>query len=174
MGLAEHRQQGPYIYTLYKETLSLPEQVVAALFSTGFIAGAVSATFAGGLADKHGRKAACLAFCVIYSASCLSILSSNLVILFIGRALGGISTTLLYSAFEAWMVAEFHRRELDKAGAQLSSIFGTMTTLSSIVAIAAGVVSEWLVSLTGTRKAPFMASIACLAVAFPVISRYWV
>lgn len=166
--------QGPYIYTLYKETLSLPEKVVAALFSTGFIAGAGSATFVGSMADRYGRKRACLAFCVIYSGSCLSVLSSNLFVLFLGRALGGISTTLLYSVFETWMVAEFHRRELEKKGAQLSSIFGTMTTLSSIVAIFAGVFSEWLVAVTNTKKAPFMASIACLVVAFPVISSYWV
>ena len=152
----------------------MPERVVAALFSTGFIAGAGSAAFVGSLADKYGRKAACLAFCVIYSASCLSVLSSNIFILFLGRALGGISTTLLYSVFETLMVAEFHRRDLEKAGAQLSSIFGMMTTLSSIVAIVAGVLSEWLVAVTGTRKTPFMASIACLAVAFPVISKYWV
>ena len=128
----------------------------------------------GSLADRHGRKNACLAFCVVYSASCLSVLSSDLFVLFFGRALGGISTTLLYSVFETWMVSEFHRRDLESKGAQLSSIFGTMTTLSSIVAIVAGVFGEWLVAATGTRKAPFMASIACLAMAFPVIMRYWV
>ncbi|KAI7534193.1 hypothetical protein KC331_g12691 [Hortaea werneckii] len=52
--------QGPYIYTLYHDAKALPEPTVAALFTTGFIAAAVSASFVGSLADRYGRKAACL------------------------------------------------------------------------------------------------------------------
>src|SRR5216117_848994 len=70
-------RQGPYLYPLYKQTLQLPEHVVAALFSTGFISGAVSATFVGNLADRYGRRRACLSFCVIYSLSCLMTLSPD-------------------------------------------------------------------------------------------------
>ncbi|RMY57362.1 hypothetical protein D0865_03152 [Hortaea werneckii] len=42
--------QGPYIYTLYHDAKALPEPTVAALFTTGFIAAAVSASFTENLA----------------------------------------------------------------------------------------------------------------------------
>ena len=91
-----------------------------------------------------------------------------------GRFLGGIGTTLLFSVFETWMVADFHRLQLSEAGVELSSFLGTMTTLNSIVAVVAGMVSQLLVFYTDTTRAPFMAAIICLVVAFQAILRSWV
>lgn len=56
----------------------------------------------------------------------------------------------------------------------LGGIFSAMTILNSLVAICAGVLAEWLVGLAGTAKAPFLASIGCLSVAFVAISKFWV
>jgi MFS family permease len=147
---------------------------VAALFMTGFVSAALSAAFTGSLADKYGRRYACLACCVLYSASCLTTLFNDLIILFIGRILGGISATLIYSVFESWMVTEYHRRDLVKSSLSLSSMFGLMTTLNSIVAIVAGLVGQLAVSVTGTKSSPFMASIPCLGLAFWVMLKNWV
>jgi predicted acyltransferase len=80
----------------------------------------------------------------------------------------------MYSAFESWMVTEYHKRHLDKTGTSLSSMFGLMATLNSIVAILAGVSSEKLVQVTGTKRSPFMASAGLLAVAFVIIWFFWV
>ncbi|KAL8974909.1 MAG: hypothetical protein Q9197_000849 [Variospora fuerteventurae] len=165
--------QGPFIYTLYKDEKKLPEEIVARLFTTGFLAGAVSALFVGSLADKLGRKNACLAYCAITSLSCLSVLSNNISVLFAGRALGGLGTTLMYTVFEAWMVTEYNQRGLERTSLKLSTIFGRMITLSSVVAVLAGLVGQVLVSWTGTKCAPFVASIACLAPASLIISRKW-
>ncbi|KAI9826614.1 MAG: hypothetical protein M1832_006210 [Thelocarpon impressellum] len=165
--------QGPYVYALYKDEMGFAESTIAALFTTGFLSGAISGYFVGSLADRHGRRMACLLFCCTYSLACFSTLSISPPVLFVGRVFGGLSTSLMYSAFESWMVTEFHNRGLAEKGASLSGIFGTMTTMNSIVAIVAGVVSEWLVELTGTKRAPFMASAMCLAVAFWVMWTYW-
>jgi MFS family permease len=165
---------GPYVYSLYKNEFGLKEEIVAALFTTGFLSGGISGYFVGQFADKYGRKGACLVFCVTYSIACFSTLMPNLFVLFFGRVFGGLSTSLMYSAFDSWMVTEYHKRHLDQAGTSLSSMFGTMTTVNSIVAILSGVFSEWLVQFTGTRKAPFMASAALLAIAFWVIWVFWV
>ncbi len=75
----------------------------------------------------------------------------------------------MYSTFESWMITEYHRRQIEKARTSLSSMFGIMTTLNSIVAIFAGVFSEWLVQVTNTKRAPFMASAGLLTIAFWVI-----
>jgi hypothetical protein len=56
----------------------------------------------------------------------------------------------------------------------MSGMFSMMTTLNSLVAICAGIIAEWLVSTTGTAKAPFLASIGCLMVSFVAISKHWV
>lgn len=151
----------------------LPEETVAFLFLIGFIAAGVSASFVGGLADRYGRKTACLAYCAIYSLSCATLLTDNIYVLFFGRILGGICGTILWSVFESWMVAEFNQLMLEDSDPILSSIFSTMTTSNTCVAIGAGIFAEWLVRCTGTAKAPFMASIGCLSLSFVAISRYW-
>ncbi|KAF1950292.1 DUF791-domain-containing protein [Byssothecium circinans] len=165
--------QGPYIYPIYKDEKGLAETVVALLFMIGFLSGGISASFAGSFADRFGRKAACLAYCVIYSLSCLTLLSDRLPVLFLGRVLGGICGTLLYSVYESWLVAEFNKLMLEEPGSILNGIFSLNTTLNSVVAILAGVTAEWMVRVSGTAKAPFMGSIGCLVVAFVVISRSW-
>jgi MFS family permease len=101
-------------------------------------------------------------------------LSDNIFVLFFGRILGGISGTLLWSVFESWLVAEFNKLMLEDADADLASIFSMMTTSNTCVAIAAGLLAEWLVGKTGTAKAPFLVSTGCLALAFVAISKYWV
>jgi predicted MFS family arabinose efflux permease len=54
----------------------------------------------------RGRRTAGLAYAVIYSMSCVTKHSPNFLVLMVGRVLGGIATSLLYSAFESWLVAE--------------------------------------------------------------------
>ena len=164
--------QGPYMYTLYKDEKGIAESTVAALFTTGFVTGGITASFVGSLADQYGRRAACLAFCVTYSLSCLSVLSHDVSILFAGRALGGLSTTLLYSVFETWMIAEYHKRDLSDS-LSLGSMFSSSVTLSGIVAIVSGIVGEGIVSYTGTKISPFMAALVCLIGAFVGIQQLW-
>ena len=147
---------------------------VSTLFTIGFVSGAVSAYVTGSLADKYGRKRACLFFCVAYSLSCFLTMITSVPLLVVGRVLGGISTSLLFSVFESWMVTDFHNRALGTKGADRSRTFGLMSTLNSIVAILSGVFSEWLVSVTATRKSPFAASAMLLGIAFWLISTRWV
>ena len=54
----------------------------------------------------RGRRTAGLAYVITYSLSCCTKHSPNFWVLMFGRVLGGIATSLLYSAFESWLVAE--------------------------------------------------------------------
>jgi MFS family permease len=166
--------QGAYVYTLYKDEKNLAESVVAMLFTCGFLAAAISAVSTGALADKYGRRLACLVFCLLYAVSCLTKIWDDLIILFIGRLLGGVSTTLMYSVFESWMVTEYYARGLEKSSMSLSALFAVMTTLNSIVAIISGVLGESLVAATGTKVSPFMAAVVCLGLAAWLMIRDWV
>lgn len=151
----------------------VPAHLVPTLFATGFLSGGASAYVTGTLADRHGRKAACLVFCVAYALSCACTTRPSLPLLFLGRVLGGVGTSLLFSVFESWMVTDFGARGLAARGGDLSRTFGLMSTLNSVVAIASGVFSEWVVGAAGTRKAPFVAAVGLLAVAFYVIWTRW-
>lgn len=101
-------------------------------------------------------------------------LSDDLAVLLVGRLAGGVSTTLLFSVFEAWMISEYHRRGLSGSGLRLGTVFGYMTTLSCVVAIASGVVGDVLVAAMGGRVWPFLASIACSVSAAYLIWKTWV
>ncbi|KAG8163613.1 hypothetical protein KVR01_006910 [Diaporthe batatas] len=162
--------QGPHLYAVYKYDKKLAETYVAALYATGFISAALSGAFAGQLADRFGRKKACLVYCGTYAACCLSMLSDNIHVLFAGRFCGGISTTLLYSAFDAWMNTEYHRREQCLS---LSTLYGRLTFYNSIVAIGAGMTGEVLVSLTGTKMSPFLLAVMVLGGTAMWISLTW-
>lgn len=145
--------QGAYLYTLYRDEKNMPESTVAALFTSGFVAAAITASFIGSFADQYGRRSACLLHCMTCAMSCLSVLSDDPLLLFAGRVLGGFSTTLLYSVFESWMVAEYHRRELKRCLA-LGDLFSFSVTLSCILAILAGVAGDALVEFSGTKTSP--------------------
>jgi MFS family permease len=158
---------------MYKDQKGLPEETVAQLFTTGFLAAAISASFVGSLADQYGRRKACLLFCITYSMSCFTILFDSIWVLFAGRILGGLSTTLMYSVFESWMVTEYHKHRLEEAG-PLSDIFGIMTTLNGAVAILAGLFAQGVADATKTQSAPFMSAVLLLVLAFGLITRRWV
>ena len=57
----------------------------------------------------RGRKRACITYCVTYILSCITKHSPQYKVLMLGRILGGIATSLLFSAFESWLVAEHNK-----------------------------------------------------------------
>jgi hypothetical protein len=98
--------QGTHMYSLYESYGQPP----GTLFSIGFTSSAVFGTFLGILVDKHGRRRACIAFCVLEIIINALEHVNNWELLILGRILGGISTSLLFTAFESWMVSEHRRR----------------------------------------------------------------
>ncbi|KAL6871798.1 major facilitator superfamily transporter [Trichoderma novae-zelandiae] len=165
--------QGPYTYAIYKYQKQLEEHTVALLYASGFVSGAASAPFVGQLADRYGRRAACVAYCVCYAITCLTMLSRNLNALYIGRLFGGIATTLLFSVFEAWMITEYHQSQIDESLLPLGRFFANMTTTSSITAIFSGVLGNGLVQWFGSRLGPFVASFGCCIGAGILIMATW-
>ena len=159
---------------MYKYDKKLEEEIVAALYATGFVSAAVSAAFIGQLADKYGRKKACMVYCGTYAACCLSMLSDNLYVLFAGKLCGGVSTTLLYSVFDAWMITEYHQRGMEAKGLSLGTLYGWLTSLNSVVAISTGIVGEILVGYTGSKVSPFMLAASVFAATALWINSAWV
>lgn len=61
-------------------------------------------------------------------------------LLMLGRILGGMSTSLLFSAFESWMVSEHRRRGFPEH--LLSSTFALASWGNGVMAITAGFLAQ--------------------------------
>ncbi len=125
---------GPYFYEVYSSKIIQNKVVsldlVSKLFLIGFastgifgpwlgastttsnclIISSLAPSFTGRLVDTVGRKAGTLAFAFFYTLGALSTRSNSLLMLSLGRLCGGLGTSLLFSAPEAWLVGE-HERE---------------------------------------------------------------
>jgi len=134
--------QGPYVYKLYS-AYNLPTQSIAILFIIGFGASGITGAFVGGLADKFGRRNMCILFCVLYSASCATKHFHEYNILVIGRFLGGVSTSILFSCFESWMVT--HHKSKGYPDRKLGDTFEKAWSLNSFIAILAGIITSFAV-----------------------------
>ncbi|KIJ53591.1 hypothetical protein M422DRAFT_73890 [Sphaerobolus stellatus SS14] len=163
--------QGPYVYSLYNEQYEFPERIVALLFVTGFTAGGITAPLVGVWADQYGRKRLCMIFCVTYALSCACTLFPSFIVLFCGRILGGLSTSILFSSFESWLVGS--STTLGLSNGELSTIMGRATLTNGFVATAAGILSNNMVSATRNFQTPFMASGVVLILAWVMIKGSW-
>ncbi|KAF8633149.1 hypothetical protein AX17_004650 [Amanita inopinata Kibby_2008] len=163
--------QGPYLYSLYREQYNFPERAVAVLFVTGFLSAGIAAPFIGVWADQYGRKRLCLSFCVTYTCASLLKFIDSYPVLLMGRVLGGVSTSILFSTFEAWLVSSATAISLPQS--DLSTIMARATMLNGFVATVAGVVSNQLVSTTKTFQSPFGLSAVFLVTTWITMKFLW-
>ncbi|KAK6836611.1 hypothetical protein PG987_007106 [Apiospora arundinis] len=170
--------QGPYLYTLLKDEKKYPDRTVALLYMAAYISAAISAPLTGYFADRIGRRTACLAYCAIHSLASLSVLSSLLEVILVGRVIAGVGTTLLWSVFESWMVAEYNARGLGRENSSrsrlpLSAMYGVMTTYNCITAILAGLVAHCVVLALGSKTHLFILALILDATAALIILQTW-
>jgi len=162
--------QGPYVYALYAH-YQFSKQQIALLFIVGFGASAVFGTFAGEMADKHGRRLSCYVYCVTYIVSCLTKHSPNFYVLVFGRLTGGIATSILFSSFESWLVAE-HNKNFYPAE-WLNQTLSLATLLNGVTAIVAGSMGAMVRTHFDSLVAPFDLAIVFLLIAMAVIASMW-
>lgn len=175
--------QGPYFYEVYASKLASSSSstattaavsMVSRLFLTGFASTAVFGPSVGRAADAYGRKKATLAFCALYAAGALTTQSNLLKLLFLGRILSGIGTSLLFSAPESWLVSEAQKSENeDSTGQYLGETFAWAYAGDSIVAIAAGQMATAAAASAGGPTGPFALSTVFLLVGGILTALLW-
>jgi len=97
----------------------------------------------------------------------------------VGRVCGGISTSILFSAFESWMVTHFHLSNYPLS--KLNDIFEHAWSLNSIIAVLAGVITSYAVKIYKKYEvisppyevAAFDCSAFVLMIAFVLIYVQW-
>ncbi|XP_047324265.1 molybdate-anion transporter-like [Impatiens glandulifera] len=164
--------QGPYVYFLYSQ-YGYGKGEIGQLFIAGFGSSMLFGTIVGSLADKQGRKRACVTYCITYILSCITKHSPQYKVLLLGRILGGIATSLLFSAFESWLVAEHFKRGFDQQW--LSLTFSKAIFLGNgLLAIVSGLFGNFLVDAMNLGPvAPFDAAACFLAVGMAIILSSW-
>lgn len=136
--------QGPYVYALY-DAYGYSQHDIAVLFVAGFGSSMVFGTFMGGLADSCGRKKFTMFFAIVYALSCVTKHFKDFGVLMLGRLLGGIATSLLFSVFDSWLIRS--HAEIG-ASSMLSKSFAAAQYGNSIIAILAGLVANKAASMT--------------------------
>ncbi|CAD5123852.1 DgyrCDS12158 [Dimorphilus gyrociliatus] len=161
--------QGPYVYALY-DSYKMSSHQIDILFVAGFGSSMLFGTIIGSFADKYGRKKNAILYGILYGLSCLTKHFNNFWILMIGRLLGGMATSILYSAFEAWLVYENNKRGYDVD--LLGSIFSHAIFGNSIAAILSGLVAQTAVDKFGFVS-PFDIAFCILVIMIIVVSLTW-
>ncbi|XP_059442514.1 uncharacterized protein LOC132174837 [Corylus avellana] len=164
--------QGPYVYYLYSQ-YGFGKRDIGHLFIAGFGSSMLFGTIVGSLADKQGRKRASITYCITYILSCITKHSPQYKVLMVGRILGGIATSLLFSAFESWLVAEHNKRGFEQQW--LSITFSKAIFLGNgLVAIVSGLFGNLLVDTLGLGPvSPFDAAACFLAIGMAIIMSSW-
>jgi MFS transporter, MFS domain-containing protein family, molybdate-anion transporter len=161
--------QGPYVYALYTH-YGYSKAEVGQLYIAGFASSAVFGTFVAAIADKYGRKSNAVFYCVAYILSCATKHSPNFYVLLTGRLLGGVAYSILFSAFESWMVYEHTARGFPQH--LLSSTFAKAQLCNGIIAIVSGKVAGWFADRYG-KVMPFDMSIVVLIFLGVLIAQTW-
>lgn len=169
--------QGPYFYEVYSSKIlngsPVSLQFVSRLFLVGFGATGAFGPLMGRFVDNVGRRAGTLLYTLLYALGAMSTRSDSLVGLLLGRLAGGLGTSLLFSAPEAWLVGEHQRIQADDRW--LGQTFGWAYGGDSLVAITAGQLASWATTHVGCGgpTAPFTLSVAVLAAAAALILPLW-
>eukprot|EP00760_Papus_ankaliazontas_P013855 PhM_4_TR15910/c0_g1_i1/m.21299 len=162
--------QGPYVYKLY-DFYGYSRHDNGVLFIAGFGSSMIFGTWAGPIADRYGRKLACVMYGVAYILSCATKHFNNYSVLMLGRILGGFATSILWSAFESWMVSEHNARGFDPD--LVGSTFSWMITGNGFVAIASGLVAQVAVDAVQHPVAPFDVAIGVLVLSTVAVWFSW-
>ena len=154
--------QGTHMYTLY---LSYGVNI-STLFLTGFLSGAIFAPFLGSFVDKFGRKRSCIVYCVLEIVINVLEHFHSFPVLIFGRILGGVSTNLLFSAFESWMTTEHRKRGFPEEW--LSRTYSQCSVGNGTMAIMAGIVAQILEDSLG-HIGPFQGAVGLTVLALILV-----
>ncbi|KAF1632558.1 Molybdate-anion transporter, partial [Eudyptes filholi] len=170
--LAADWLQGPYLYKLYQHYRFLEEQI-AILYVCGFASSVLFGLVSSSLVDRLGRKKSCVLFSLTYSICCLAKLSRDYLVLAAGRVLGGLSTALLFSAFEVWYVHE-HVERYDFPTEWIAVTFSRAAFWNNVIAVGAGGAADLFTEWLGLGPvAPFMVSIPLLVLSGVFAVKNW-
>lgn len=158
--------QGTHLYALYSEY----NYNVASLYATGFIAGALTSPFIGPMVDKFGRRNSAMAYCALEVIINMMEQYNCLIGLIVSRIIGGMTTNLLFTVFESWVLSEHRKKGF--AEEEFDVILRDSVVASNVSAIASGVIAHYLAEHFGS-VGPFQGAVCCTALALFLVFYFW-
>ena len=166
---------GPYFYQVYASKVfngqPATQTTISRIFLVGFGSIAILGPMMGPLLDTYGRKKGTLTAAFLYTVGALSTTCDTLPMIFAGRAVGGLGTSLLGSAPEAWVVSEAMGGKSGDASF-LSETFGIAYSYDPVVAIISGQISGAVAKERGPTG-PFLFLPAFLVGACLIAIIFW-
>eukprot|EP00980_Cylindrotheca_fusiformis_P001816 scaffold408_cov71-Cylindrotheca_fusiformis.AAC.17 len=144
--------------------------VVLSIMLADGLQGAVTTPLTGSLVDKFGRKNSAICYCV------LEIMINQLeqypyiAGLIVSRMVGGITTNLLSTVFEAWLDTEYRKRGLPEEKYEI--LMRDSVIVSNLAAIASGYLAHVLAESYGP-VGPFKGAVSCTTLALIVVAFLW-
>jgi len=142
---------------------------MGALFITGFLTGAIMAGPVGIMIDKFGRKRMCIVYLVLEIIINIMEHVNDFWTLWFSRVLGGITTNILFTGFEAWMNAEHRKRGFPQGW--VADTFSKASFINGLSAITAGILAQVAADAMG-EIGPFKVAIGLTALAL-VFVVFW-
>jgi len=103
--------QGGFLYALHAEYgYSMNE--IGLIFVAGYASAMTVGTYVAALGDSGGHRRNCIAYGLIYAASCLLCNFKSLRLLLLARLVGGIAYSILYTSFESWLISQADAQRL--------------------------------------------------------------
>ncbi len=130
----------------------------------------MTSPFIGPIVDKIGRKKAAMLYCFLEMV--INLLEQYPIFagLIISRVVGGITTNLLFSVFESWLVTEHRKRGFSED--KLEIILRDSVIVSNLAAIGSGYIAHFLASKFGP-VGPFEGAVACTGLALCLVALMW-
>merc|ERR1712157_307729 len=166
MGMLADGMQGTHLYALYSEY----NYNVSFLYATGFAAGALSSPFIGPLVDKFGRRNSAIAYCVLEIIINTMEQYKCLLGLLLSRIIGGMTTNLLFTVFESWVLSEHRKKGFPDESFDI--ILRDSVIAANISSIASGVIAHYLAESRGA-VGPFQGAVCSTALALFLVSYFW-
>eukprot|EP00978_Attheya_sp_CCMP212_P035340 scaffold153220_cov68-Attheya_sp.AAC.4 len=158
--------QGTHLYVLYEGY----GYSVSSLYCLGFMSGAVTSPFTGPIVDRIGRKNAAMLYCALEMLINFLEQFNNFNGLIISRVIGGITTNLLFTVFESWLVTEHRARGFKEE--KLETILRDSVIVSNLAAIASGYLAHVLAERLGP-VGPFEGAVTCTGFALILVMFCW-
>ena len=136
--------QGGFLYALYAE-YGYSQRDIGLIFVAGYASAMTLGTYVSALGDIGGHRRNCVVYGVLYAASCVLCNCASLGLLLLGRVLGGVAYSILYTSFESWLIAEAEARRLPRP--LLSRLFSVATFFNAGSAVIAGIVGHMAVEV---------------------------
>lgn len=156
---------GPFVYEFFEKYHQLNIEVTGKLMAVSFLSNLfLGPSLVGYLNDKSDKKFPCLLYGVLLTISCFVRQIKHPLALIMSQIAFGMSTSILYSSFENWFVAETNLKVKDKNVKDMlfSSAFEKSMIGDSLTAVGVSVFAGMLRKMYGIQAPYFLSIIIAL------------